>query len=222
MSNAINKEGLELVKKWEGLRLTAYKCAAGVWTIGYGHTGKVDGKSVKSGMTISKSKAESLLKDDLSQFWDYVNNPYYVPLVGKMGDNQKSALTSFAFNCGANNLKTLCKNRSLEEIAEAILLYNKAGGKVLQGLVDRRKDERNLFMKDMEVTHDMDTIRNGDKGQQVRVLQILLNMELGCGLDVDGIAGAKTESAIKCFQREHGLDADGIAGPKTWGALLAK
>ena len=175
MSDTINSAGLALIKEWEGLRLTAYQCAAGVWTIGYGHTGTVDGKKIKKGMTITRAKADKLLQADVAEFWDYVNNPYYVPLIGRMGENQKAALTSFAFNCGANNLKTLCKNRSLEEIADAILLYNKAGGKVNAGLVARRKDERMLFLKDMEVTHDMDTIRNGDRGQQVRVLQILLN-----------------------------------------------
>ena len=220
MADTINSAGLALIKECEGLRLTAYQCAAGVWTIGYGHTGTMDGKKVKEGMTITRSKADKLLQEDVAEFWDYVNNPYYVPLIAQMGENQKAALTSFAFNCGANNLKTLCKNRSLAEIADAILLYNKAGGKVNAGLVDRRKDERTLFLKDMEVNHDMDTIQNGDKGQQVRVLQILLNATLGCSLDVDGIFGSKTESATKCFQREHDLDADGIAGPKTWGKML--
>ena len=221
MSNTINSAGLALIKEWEGLRLNAYQCAAGVWTIGYGHTGTVDGKKIKKGMTITRSKADKLLQEDVAEFWDYVNNPYYVPLIARMGENQKAALTSFAFNCGANNLKTLCKNRSLEEIADAILLYNKAGGKVNAGLVARRKAEQKLYKQDMEVTHDMDTLRKNDKGQQVRVLQILLNGALGCSLDVDGIFGSKTESATKCFQREHDLDADGIAGPKTWGEMLA-
>ena len=62
-----------------------------------------------------------------------------------MNQNQFDALVSFSFNCGIGNLQTLVKNRSLNEIGEALLLYNKADGKVLQGLVNRRKKERELF-----------------------------------------------------------------------------
>lgn len=67
-----------------------------------------------------------------------------------------------------------------------------------------------------EVTHDMDMLRNGDKGQQVKVLQKLLG-----GLDVDGIWGPKTDAAVRAYQKKHKLEVDGIVGPKTWGALLS-
>ncbi|MCD8143508.1 MAG: glycoside hydrolase family protein, partial [Clostridiales bacterium] len=207
-----------LIKSFEGLCLTATKCAAGVWTIGYGHTGKVDGKSISSGMTITQSKADSLLEEDVAKFWAYANNTDYVPLAKSMNENQLSALTSFAFNCGQGNLKTLCADRSSAEIAEALLLYNKAGGKVLSGLTRRRKAERELYLT--EVTHDMDTLKKGDEGQQVTVLQILLNAALGCGLDTDGKFGAKTKAAVEQYQEAQGLDVDGICGPKTWTAIL--
>lgn len=216
MSDCINAAGLALVKQYEGLRLTAYQDAVGVWTIGYGHTGKVDGQAVCKGMRITAAKAESLLLSDLAVFWRYVNQASYVPVITALNANQKSALCSFAFNCGANNLKTLCKNRAVSEIADALPLYNKAGGKVLAGLVDRRKAERELYLTGMEVTHDMDTLRNGDKGQQVRALQILLN----AGLAVDGIFGAKTEAAVRAYQEAKGLTVDGIVGVNTWGMLL--
>lgn len=71
-----------------------------------------------------------------------------------------------------------------------------------------------------EVTHDMDQLCQGDRGQQVRVLQILLNAALDSGLDVDGIFGAKTESAAKRYQNKRKLSVDGIVGPETWGKLL--
>ncbi|MCD8189689.1 MAG: peptidoglycan-binding protein, partial [Clostridiales bacterium] len=177
------------------------------------HTGKVDGKSVAKGMTITQSKADSLLTSDVAKFWTYANNIDYVPLTASMNENQLSALTSFAFNCGQNNLKTLCADRTLAEIGEAILLYNKAGGKVLSGLTTRRKAERELYLT--EVTHDMDTLRKGDEGQQVRALQMLLG-----GLTVDGIFGANTQSAVIAWQNNYGLDADGIVGPLTWAAIL--
>jgi lysozyme len=216
MSDTINAAGLKMVKKWEGLNLTACQCAAGVWTIGWGHTGKVDGVAVAKGMKITKAKAEELLAADLKKFYGYTKQISYVPVAPALNDNQRSALCSFAFNCGANNLKKLCKDRTPAEIADAMLLYNKAAGKTLAGLTARRKDERELFLLDMKGNHDMDTLRNGDKGQQVKVLQKLLN----CGLTVDGIFGEKTETAIKEYQAVNDLTADGIVGTKTWSKLL--
>lgn len=222
----INTAGLELVKRFEGLYLKAYKCPAGVWTIGWGHTGKVDGVKISSGMSITKAKAEELLKNDLERFWGYVNKTDYVPLVNSMNANQKAALCSLAFNCGENCLRTLCKGRSLSEIADAILLYNKANGKVSQGLAERRKAERELFLSgyasgyapDKDDGNILSTLRKGDRGVMVKVLQKLLGFS---GEDVDGILGNETEIAVKRFQAERELDADGVAGPKTWDELLS-
>lgn len=210
----INQAGLSLVKRWEGLSLTAYRCAAGVWTIGYGHTGTVKGKPIASGTKITKAQAEELLQGDLNHFWDFVNNEDYVPAADSFGENQKAALCSFAFNCGENALKTLCRNRSKAEIAEALLLYNKAGGQVLTGLTQRRQAERSLFLTD-EIGHDMDTLKRGAKGQQVAVLQTLLG-----GLVTDGCFGALTEGAVRSCQADNGLKEDGIAGAETWKHLL--
>lgn len=141
----INEEGLNLVKSFEGCQLTAYKCPAGVWTIGYGHTGNVDGKAICEGMKISEAKATELLKHDMTKFENAVSN--CSALTFKPNENQFSALVSFAFNCGAGNLKTLVKGRSANVVAEKILLYNKANGNVLNGLTRRRKAERELFLK---------------------------------------------------------------------------
>ncbi|MCD8353388.1 MAG: peptidoglycan-binding protein [Clostridiales bacterium] len=219
MSDTINAAGLALIKQYEGLRLTAYQDSVGVWTVGYGHTGKVDGVAVCKGMKITSAKAEELLKTDVKKFWDCTGLTSYVPVTAALNENQRSALTSFAFNCGQANLKKLCKNRTVSEIADAMLLYNKAGGKVLSGLVNRRKAERELYLTGTEV-HDMDTLRNGDKGQQVTVLQILLNYALGCGLDKDGVFGSKTEDAVEQYQESQGLTVDGIVGENTWSKLL--
>lgn len=133
-------KGRELIKKYEGLRLTAYKCPAGVWTIGYGHTA-----GVKSGQKISKQEAEDMLTKDLEIYESHVNK-----LARDFTQNQFDALVSFCYNLGPGCLQTLVKNRDNKAIASAILLYNKAAGKILPGLVKRRKQESELFLYDME------------------------------------------------------------------------
>lgn len=217
----INAAGLELIKSLEGLRLTAYKCSAGVWTIGWGHTGKVDGRAVGKGMKISKAKAEELLRRDLEGFYAKTILQTYVPVAPELNENQRAALTSFAFNTGCNNLKTLCKGRSVAEIADALLLYNKDIHKRYnQGLADRRKKERALFLtpagKSTSIGRDyaLGILRRGDSGQQVQALQKLL------GIVSDGAFGPATETAVTIIQQAHGLEADGVVGPLTWAVVL--
>ena len=138
-----SEKGINLIKQFEGCILTAYKCPAGVWTIGYGHTGKVDGKAICKGMKITSSKAISLLKADLVTFEKAVEN--CKALTFKPNQNQFDALVSFAFNCGTGSLNTLVKNRNAATVSEKLLLYNKAAGKELPGLTRRRKAEKELF-----------------------------------------------------------------------------
>ena len=94
----IGQAGLALIKQYEGCRLAAYRCAAGVWTIGYGHTA-----GVHSGMTITQAQADAYLQQDIAKFAGYVNNPAYVPITANLNQNQFDALVSFAFNLGAGN-----------------------------------------------------------------------------------------------------------------------
>lgn len=133
-----SKNGIDLIKKFEGCVLSAYKCPAGVWTIGYGHTA-----GVKQGQVISQQEADSYLRNDLERYENYVKWNVRFPL----NQNQFDALVSFTYNCGIANLKTLVKNRNIEQIGKAILLYNKARGRVLPGLVKRRQLESELFFK---------------------------------------------------------------------------
>ncbi len=134
-SNAYN-----LIKEFEGLRLTAYQDSVGVWTIGYGHTGP----DVYQGLTITQQRADELLVQDVTSSSSAVNshNPPY-----DWTQNQFDALVSFTFNLGAGNLNSLTANdtRTIEEISNAIPLYNQAGGVVLPGLVRRRAAEKALF-----------------------------------------------------------------------------
>lgn len=149
-----SKNGIELIKQFEGVRLTAYKpvTTERYWTIGYGHYGP----DVYQGMRITHAQAETYLISDLRKFEAYVNACYLT-----LTQNQFDALVSFTYNCGAGNLKTLIKNRNIKEIGDALLLYNKAGGKVLNGLTKRRQAERKLFFKgyvEYTVTSDITAV----------------------------------------------------------------
>lgn len=139
-----SKAGIDLIKSYEGLRLKAYKAVSAekFYTIGYGHYGA----DVSRETIITKEHAEQLLKKDLEKFEKAVT-----ALNRAWTQNQFDALVSFAFNCGAANLKRLVANRDDLQIADAFLLYNKAGGKVLSGLVRRRKAERALFLKNNDL-----------------------------------------------------------------------
>src|SRR4051812_23642050 len=97
MAREVTKEGLELVKHYEGLRTQAYRCPAGVWTIGYGHT-----KGVRAGMEVPEAEAEELLRQDLAASGEQVERLVHV----KLTDPQFFALVSFVFNVGAGNLES--------------------------------------------------------------------------------------------------------------------
>lgn len=139
----ISQTGINLIKEFEGCRLTAYKCPAGVWTIGYGHTG-----NVKQGQKITAKQAEDYLKKDLERFERHVmafNDKY------KWNQNQFDALVSFAFNVGSINQLTANGTRTIAEISAKLTAYSKAAGKELAGLVRRRKAEKELFDKQVKV-----------------------------------------------------------------------
>ena len=133
-----------LVKKFEGLYLTAYLCPAGVWTIGWGHTGP----EVKKGMKITTAQAETYLTNDLQKFANCINK--YIKV--RLNDNQNGALVSFSFNvgCGAFSTSTLLKRLNAGEnpntvASQELPRWNKGGGKVLPGLVRRREEEVKFF-----------------------------------------------------------------------------
>lgn len=135
-------KGIELIKSFEGCRLEAYKCPAGVWTIGYGHTGTVGGKKICEGMKITQSRAVKILKADLNKFEKHVSkyNKIY-----KFTQNEFDALVSFAFNIGSIDQLTDNGARTRETISKKFIAYNKASGKVLTGLTRRRKSEQALW-----------------------------------------------------------------------------
>lgn len=136
-----SQNGINLIKSFESLRLTAYRCPAGIHTIGYGHTA-----GVRRGDVIDQQRAEQLLSDDLRKFEAVVNRE-----CPALNQNQFDALVSFTFNCGEGNLmkSTLLKcvkaNPEGANIRYEFSRWNKANGTVLAGLIRRRKAEAELY-----------------------------------------------------------------------------
>ena len=141
--------GLNLIKEKEGLRLKPYLCSAGVATIGYGSTMYADGRKVTlKDAAISEKQALELLANTLGKYEKAVNDYVKVQLT----QNEFDALVSFTYNLGAGNLlsSTLLKKINAGDKAGAANqfdVWNKAGGKVLEGLVKRRAAEKALFLK---------------------------------------------------------------------------
>jgi GH24 family phage-related lysozyme (muramidase) len=142
-----SEKGIALIKQFEGCKLTAYQDSVGVWTIGYGWTQPVDGKPIRAGMTIKQETAERLLKTGLVSYESDVSRLVKVGLTQGKFD----ALVSFTYNLGARSLSTSTLLRKLNAgdyagAADEFLRWNKAGGKVLNGLTRRREAERALFL----------------------------------------------------------------------------
>ena len=137
----ISEEGKNLIKKFEGCELEAYKCAAGVWTIGYGHI-----KTAVEGMKIDQATANELFDEEMGEYETYVNTAVTVPL----SQNQFDALVSWVFNLGNGNLKASTMLKVINSgdhagVPAQIKRWNKAGGKVLEGLIRRREAEALLY-----------------------------------------------------------------------------
>ena len=141
-----SEAGIDLIKQFEGCKLTAYKCPAGVWTIGYGHTTMAGEPTVVEGMKITAVEAANILKRDLRKFELGVGENVKVPLI----QNQFDALVSFAFNCGLGALQksTLLRKLNAGDYASVpaeLMKWTKAGGKELPGLVRRRRAEAGMW-----------------------------------------------------------------------------
>lgn len=136
-----SEKGLALIKEFEGCRLTVYQDSVGVWTIGYGHT-----KTARKDMVITQCEADRLLAQDVREHERFIHQYICTPLE----QHQFDALSSFVFNLGGGSLRdsTLRKMINAGDIKSAAPQFdrwNKAGGKVLAGLVRRRAAERRMF-----------------------------------------------------------------------------
>lgn len=208
---------IAIIKKYEGCRLEAYRCAAGVLTIGYGHT-----SGVREGQKITQKQAEKYLGEDLAKFEGAVGkyDGRY-----RWNQNEFDALVSFAYNIGNIDKLTVNGSRQRAEVAEKILAYDKINGKAHSMLRKRREEERALFLlppgeapaKGWNTAAGAHaTIKKGSRGEDVRFLQEYLagkGYYIGA---VDQNFGILMEKAVKLFQHDVGLVADGVAGAKTW------
>lgn len=155
-ASKISEKGLNIIKKWEGFRPNAYQDIVAVWTIGFGTTVWSNKTKVKKGDTITQIEAEKLLEKQVNEHARTIAVYVNVPLT----QNQYDSLASFQYNLGSHILKNssllnYLNARNWEKACEQMLRYNKAGGKVAQGLVNRRKDEVNLFKGNESEVMDM-------------------------------------------------------------------
>jgi lysozyme len=141
-----SQSGIELIKQFEGCKLKSYKCPANVWTIGYGNTFYLDGSKVLMGQKISQIEADMLLLKLLPKYEATVDRNIKVTVT----QNQYDALVSFCWNCGSSQaLFRLVNQKATDEVIYDWLInhYIMGGGKVLPGLVRRRRVEADLFIK---------------------------------------------------------------------------
>ena len=192
----IGTAGINLIKSFEGCVLTAYKCPAGIWTIGWGHT-----KDVYEGMSITQEEADALFLEDIKIYEDAVNN--YVSKFN-FNQNQFDALTSFAYNCGIGSLNSICSLNSIAEIAAELPLYCNAyvnGVKTqLPGLVRRRQAELELFNKGINnVTSNSGRVKNADGTYTVKPGDTLGSIADEFGYNYEDLAKWSNISDANCI-----------------------
>ena len=214
----ISKEGLDLIKSFEGCRLKAYKAhfTEKYYTIGWGHYGP----DVAADMVITQEAADKMLISDMKPYEDKVNK---YDKKYDWSQNEFDALVSFCYNIGNIDQLTAKGSRDKKTIADKMLLYVNCNGYKLPGLVRRRNAERTLFLKSSssvtpsKVEIPEPTLRRRCKNENVKKLQHACNVLFNTSLEEDGSFGPLTQEAIRGIQKASGkLAIDGIYGPKTY------
>lgn len=218
--------GRAAISRREGNELKAYKDSVGVLTIGVGHTSAAGAPKVTSGMKITPAQSDEILSRDLAKFETVVNSAVKVPL----SQNQFDALVSLAFNIGGGAFRnsTLVKKLNKKDYAgaaDSFLSWNRAGGKVLAGLTNRRKDERKQFLsgkpasakKPAPAPSQVIEPKPAPAPSPVTDKELIKRVQTGLALlkyqpgGADGIIGPLTAGAIRSFRADSGLpDGDFI------------
>lgn len=215
----VDQKGLEFIAQEEGVVLHAYKDVVGVWTIGIGHTNLAGTEpKVVPGMTITEKEAYAILSRDVRKFSDRVKK-YVGP---DLKQHEHNGSTSFDLNTGAINRASWVpqfKAGHKDEARRRILMWNKAGGRTLTGLTNRRRREANVILDGVYPADSKQSRAVSTGIESIKDYQRKLT-DLGYSPGAaDGIKGAKTEAAIKAFQADNGLFVDGIVGPATRARL---
>jgi GH24 family phage-related lysozyme (muramidase) len=172
---SVNKATLDLIKQYEGCKLTAYQDIVGIWTIGYGTTAAADLGIIPSrGLTITQDRAEDLLRQGVDKFATTVD----AMITTSVNANEFGACVSLAYNIGPTAFAKSTVLRELnvghfDKAAAAFRMWNKAGGEVIKGLVNRREAEIKLFLT--PVSADMHTVTTPEGAGTQSTLSILSN-----------------------------------------------
>ena len=206
----ISQKGIDLIKKYEGCILQSYDdysnqivnagdIYSGTLTIGFGHT-----ENVYAGQTITEDQANEMLISDMVKYSEEVQEVINEGTITfEYTQNMFDALVSFDYNLGQGNLRTLCRNRDKQTVADKMLLYINPGSVWEKGLLKRRQAERDLFLSDSEKTENTPQAASQNIYSQ---LQTLLNYycfkdKKGNYLKVDGIPGELTLSACPLLKK---------------------
>lgn len=216
--------GVAAIALHEGVVTKAYRDVAGVWTIGVGHTASAGPPRPVAGMTITRAEAFRILADDLATFEARVNRVF----PGGLPQHAFDAAVSFDFNTGAIDRASwvkLYKAGNMAGAESSLMSWVKAGGRTVQGLVNRRRAEADLLFRGKypagagAVDLDPTPAPRFDDPEVIRAYQRQL-AEIGFDPGpIDGDRGPRTKAALMAFQRTNGLVADGIYGPATKATL---
>jgi len=228
-----SRKAIEIIKRWEGYHkelpsgnAKAYQCPAKVWTIGFGSTHYEDSSPVKEGDIISRERAEELLNWEVSKVAVRLNSLVSLPQLSF------DAVVSFCYNCGlgAFQSSTLFKRIKEKDFKEAADEFNKwiyGGGRVLEGLVRRRAEERQLFLAGISLDNNPAhfEIAFGDFSPKVKLFQKMINAWLlSWGkplLVIDGIYGEATQYAVTDFQGNNNLEPKRGVTVECWNLVKA-
>jgi lysozyme len=216
-------KGVDFIARHEGLSLRAYQDVAGVWTIGYGHTAAAGGVKPKQGMRITKEQAQDILMDDLRLFEARVNKTGVFKAQAPF-----DAAVSFDFNTGAIHRASWVRAYARHDYSGArngLMQWVKAGGRVVKGLVNRRKAEVQLLINGdygggEALPAEAAKSASAKPSETVKEAQGILTAKGFNPGAIDGWFGEKTRAALIEYQKAHPhLTADGILGPATLAQL---
>lgn len=209
----ISKNGLDLIKKYEGFYSKAYLCPAGVLTIGYGTTNadsKILNYRIYEDSKITKEKASEFLKKSIEKKYEPLVNKYMN--VYNFNQNQYDALLSFCYNIGSIDQLTNKGTKSIANISKDILLYDHAAGVKLKGLTRRREEEQKLFNTQVVNTSKESDIKSSSTNYYVTA--DYLNVRSGPGTNY-AIVGSLKKNTRKNISKTQGTWGN-IANTKNW------